>query len=265
MAPAGRCLQGLLTLRGEVFDMLDQNTFMETIREVAEIIRTSDKPLSREEILRYFDTMDLNETQENMVLEYLLTPQTEENAEDVEKTPESVTEEFPESPVFQMYLDEIKELTVCSEAELEDLYEDLLEGDTESIRKISDSWMFKVLEMAKELSVAAEDFPDLVQEGNMGLFMKLSEICGTQEKMDVAQVLEASVFMVMKAYMEELGGEDNVENTMVGKATLVNEARKYLMEENGQEPTLLELENYTHMQGEELEDILNLIRKAEEK
>ena len=30
--------------------MLDQNTFMDTIREVAEIIRTSAEPLSKEEI-----------------------------------------------------------------------------------------------------------------------------------------------------------------------------------------------------------------------
>ena len=35
--------------------MLDQNTFMETIREVGEIIRTSQEPLSKDEILNYFD------------------------------------------------------------------------------------------------------------------------------------------------------------------------------------------------------------------
>lgn len=251
--------------------MLDQNTFMETIREVAEILRTSEETLSREEILRYFDTMELNETQENMVLDYLLNPQEEVEADQAEDDFEASTvqeeekNEFPESPVFKMYLEEIGELPVCSEEELEDLYEDLLEGDVDSIKKISDSWMMRILDMAKEHSVAAEDFPDLVQEGNMGLFMKLSEICGTQEKIDVAQTLEAAVFMVMKDYMEELGGEDNVENAMVGKATLVNEARKYLMEENSQEPTLAELKNYTHMNEKELEDILDLIRKAEEK
>lgn len=243
--------------------MLDQNTFMETLHEVAEIIRTSEQSLSREEILRYFDAMALNETQENMVLEYLLRPQTEEAPEEAADVPETI--EKKESPVFQMYLDEIRELTVCSQAELEDLYEDLLEGDVESIQKISDSWMLRVLHMAKEHPIADEDFPDLVQEGNIGLFMKLSEICGTQKKIDVEEALEAAVFMAMKAYMDELGGEDNVEHAMVGKATLVNEARKYLMEENGQEPTLSELENYTHMKPQELEDILNLIRKAEEK
>ena len=65
--------------------------------------------------------------------------------------------------------------------------------------------------------------------------------------------------------MQELGIEDNVENTMVGKATLVNEARKYLMEENGQEPTISELVAYTHMESDELEEIIDMIQRAENK
>ena len=61
--------------------MLDQSVFTETIHEVAEIIRTSATPLSKEEILSYFKEMELNEQQENMVLEFLLTPHEEEEAE----------------------------------------------------------------------------------------------------------------------------------------------------------------------------------------
>lgn len=260
--------------------MLDQNIFTETIREVAEIIRTSSEPLSREDILKYFDKMELNETQENMVLEYLLKSQEEnENSQDsqdeVQNTDEGKDEKvladsesetdngLPQSPVFQMYLEEIRELPVCSKEELEDLYEELLDGEVEALKKISDSWMMRVVNIARELSVTPEDFSDVIQEGNMGLFMKLSEICGTQERMDVEQVLEAAVFMAMKNYVQELNGEDNVENAMVGKATLVNEARKYLMEENGQEPTVHELSVYTHMDEKELEDILDMIHKAD--
>ena len=47
--------------------MLDQNIFTETIREVSEIMKTSEEGLSREEILKYFDSMELNETQQNML------------------------------------------------------------------------------------------------------------------------------------------------------------------------------------------------------
>ena len=260
--------------------MLDQNLFTETIREVAEIIRTSADALSEEEILKYFESMELNESQKRMVLEYLLKPQEEQAAEseDVKsdddsakhdkQTPVNMQESedgLPQSPVFQMYMEEISELSVCTKEELEDLYEELLEGEAEALKKISDSWMIRVVDIAKELSVTPEDFSDVIQEGNMGLFMKLSELCGSLENVDVEQALEAAVFMAMKAYVQELGGEENVENTMVGKATLVNEARKYLMEENGQEPTISELAGYTHMDAGELEEIMDMIKRAENK
>ena len=69
--------------------MVDQNTFTETIREVAEIIRTSAEPMSREEILGYFKDMELNTEQENMVLEFLLTSHDEQEEEETEETEET--------------------------------------------------------------------------------------------------------------------------------------------------------------------------------
>ena len=59
--------------------MTDQNTFMETVRSVAEIIRTSGEPLSEEEILAYFEDMELDDNQKSLVLEYLKNPQSEEH------------------------------------------------------------------------------------------------------------------------------------------------------------------------------------------
>ena len=46
--------------------MSDRNTFMETLREVEQIVRTSPGQLTREEILGYFKDSGLNEEQENM-------------------------------------------------------------------------------------------------------------------------------------------------------------------------------------------------------
>ena len=40
--------------------MLDQNTFIETVQSVAEIIRTSAEPIGRDEIMSYFKDMELN-------------------------------------------------------------------------------------------------------------------------------------------------------------------------------------------------------------
>ena len=38
-------------------NMIDKNIFTETLHEVAEIARTSDQPLSKEEIRKYFSDM----------------------------------------------------------------------------------------------------------------------------------------------------------------------------------------------------------------
>ena len=286
--------------------MLDQNTFMETVREVSEIIRTASEPLSREEILGYFASMDLNETQKEMVLEYLLKPEKssdsskgnmasdaseeeiidEELLEEGEGTLESeeISEsmksggknaespkkgsqasELPDSPVFRMYLDEISGISLCTPEELQKLYGQLLEGNDSVIGKISENWMHRILEQVKKLSVAAEDFSDVVQEGNMALFMALSEMCGSDTApADVEVMLDRAVEAAMKGYMDEITGEDDVENAVVGKVTLVNEARKYLMEQNGQEPSIRELAKYTKMSASELRDMLDFIQKAEE-
>ena len=274
--------------------MLDQSVFTETIHEVAEIIRTSATPLSKEEILSYFKEMELNEQQENMVLEFLLTPHEEEDAEEEEAQAEEAQEMtewqdttdasvftqsdsdkkeaetkeadcLPESKMFQMYLEEISSLPVYSETKIEEMYQKLLAGDESVIHTISDSWMIKVLELAKKLAVSSEGFEDVIQEGNMALFLKLTELCGSQEKTDVEAELQNAVEEAMKSSILAEEGEDEYEKAMVGKLALVNEAKKYLADEKGREATLSELAEYTQLTEEELSDILLLIQKANQK
>lgn len=260
--------------------MLDQSIFTETIREVAEIIRTSATPLSREEILSYFKEMELNEQQENMVLEFLLTPheeeETEETDESLEETDEDATSEeagtkeeekslFPESRTFQLYLEEINSLPVYSDKKIEEMYRRLLTGDDSVIGDISNSWMAKVLEIAGKLAVSKDGFEDVIQEGNMALFLKLTELCGCGEETKIEMLLEQAVEEAMKASIIELEGEDEDEKAMVGKVALVNEEKKYLASENGREATVKELSDYTQLTEEELLDLLLLIQKANEK
>lgn len=271
--------------------MLDQNTFMETVHAVSEIIRTSQEPLKKEDILSYFKDMELNENQENMILEFLLMPHEEEDKEenaDAEDTQEAgnageigANEEqedaladgkqeenseediLAHSPVFQMYLKELADIPEYTKEELYSMYEKLLSGDEGMIHKISNAWLRNVLEAAKKLAVSQEGFEDVVQEGNMALFLCLSDLCGSRESVDVEKELLSAVGESMKACIRELTGEDEDENAVVGKVSLVNEAVKYLKKENGKEPSLKELSDYTHVSEEELSDLLELMKKAE--
>ena len=92
--------------------MLDRNIFMETLRDVSEIIRTSAQPMTKEEILSYFKDMELSKEHKEMVFNYLLTPHEEERVEELkqEEVIEETVEDLPASKVFQMYLEDIEGL-----------------------------------------------------------------------------------------------------------------------------------------------------------
>lgn len=256
--------------------MLDQNTFMETLRAVEEIIRTSAEPLTREEILSYFKDMELDGQQEEMIFTYLSTPQEEETpaeaqetldaAEDQEEA-ESKTEEgdpFSQSPVFRMYVEELKEISAYSEEQMIDMYKKLLAGEESMVHTLAKAWLPNVLTVAKKLALSPEGFEDVVQEGNMALFLRLDELCGSGEKTDVEEELLTAVEEAMKACIREQTGEDEQENAVVGKVALISEAVHYLKDKRGHEPSLEEISDYAKIPREELAEIINMMQKAKQ-
>lgn len=271
--------------------MVDQNTFTETIRAVQDIIRTSAEPMTREEILSYFKDMDLNRQQEDMVFEFLTVPHEEEPVEEpaedngeengdsdtngetagygettFEEDSEQETNQeegiVSKSPMFQMYLDELKDIPEYSEEQMVEMYKKLLAGEESMVHTISNAWLSNVLKVAKKLALSPEGFEDVVQEGNMALFLRLSELCGSHKKADVEEELLSAIEEAMKNCIREQTGADEQENAVVGKVALVNEAVKYLKDQNGREPSAKEIADYVKIPEEELSDILNMIEKA---
>lgn len=278
--------------------MLDQGLFTETIHEVAKIIRVSQGNMTREEILGYFKDMDLNEEQQNMVLEFLLNPHPEdepiaENAPSQEETSQSddsetdderagankkigkaakgsdstASDEAESTGVFQMYLDELRELSTYSKEKQEKMYQALLGGDESVIADITNCWLPVVLENAKKLTESndPDSLQDVVQEGNMALFLCLTELCGSHEKIDVESELATEIENAMKSCILEEEGDVESEDAMVGRIALVNEAVKYLEKEKGMKPGIAELAEYTKVPASELDEILLYIEKAEQK
>ena len=143
------------------------------------------------------------------------------------------------------------------------MYKKLLAGDESVIHTISNFWLKSVLAMAKKLAVTSEGFEDVVQEGNMGLFMCLTELCGCGDEIDVEKELLDAIEESMKECIREQTGEDESENTVVGKVSLVNRAVEKLKSDKGFEPSLSELSGYTSVDEEELEKLLELIKKAD--
>ncbi len=240
--------------------MTDQNTFMEVVQNVAEIVRTAEVPMTEEEILAYFSDMDLDENQKKLVLEYIVTAESRqqdgdaaEQASEAEPVDEE-SEEEAKSKVFQMYLEELAMLPSFTAAEREKLYVKLAAGDASVIETISTAWLKKVLTIAEKYMEPRLNVEDLVQEGNMALFMKLQELLGIEQK-NIEEVLSGAVEEGIMSYCSEIVGEREMEHTLVGKISLVHEAKKILTMERGQEPTVEELSEFTKMTKDELLEI----------
>lgn len=252
--------------------MTDQNTFMETVNSVREIIRIAEIPMSKEEILAYFEDMELDEKQKQLVLAYLLNPEEDGDTEVSDDAGEQeaaingsneaefAEEELDGSKVFNMYLEELALLPKYSYEEKTGFYEKLLQGDSNMIDTILAVWLEKILNIAKEYMEPKLNVEDLVQEGNMALLLKLKELLGSSAKPDIEKELSKAVEEGIVNYISEIRDEREMEDTLVGKVSLVHAARKLLADEQGRIPTIEELSEYTKMPVDELNDIADLMK-----
>lgn len=275
-----------LTFQEEI--MLDKIAFMETLHSVQEIARTSLTPLSKEEIQTYFKDMELTKEQEEMVYQYLLHPQEEnevteetgqeaenadektedEKSENKEGTEKKSSEKMKEKPIstrFQMYLDEIDDISVLTGEQENALYERLAAGEEQVISELSNQWLKPVVEIASEYEVSDLLLDDMVQEGNIGLLMGVQSLKGKKQE-NPKQILEQFVREAIESYVEEESGEGEQENSILAKVSLVHEAKEQLSRELGTEPSIRQLAEYTKISEKEVSDIVSLAKEvAQEK
>ena len=286
--------------------MVDKNTFMETVRSVREIARTSPDPMDRAEMMSYFTEMDLSPEQEEMVYQFLMMPAEEQgepdqsgetdDAESWEGPDQNADQEDAEtaeangepaesadsSTHFQMYLDEVNEITELEDETEERLYRGLLSGDDSVIPAISTQWLKRIVAIAEGYRDRGCLMDDLVQEGNMGLLMELHAIAkkaagqtgqpekpgqpgkpesAGQQAESIREQLQEAVKAAIEQYLGDESGAEQQNETILGKVSLVHAAQKFLTEEKGEKPSLQELAAYTRIPVEEITDILALVKK----
>lgn len=281
--------------------MVDKATFMETLRSVQELAKTSPEPMAREEIQEYFKDMELTAEQQELVYQYFQKPQEEPNTAEQGQAKREAGQQFGEpdpslgqpeelgraskkqagqkhsgsgkkaahSQHFQMYLNDIERIPDLPQEGQMELYQRLLAGDKSAASAILDQWLKKIAAFAGAYASGQTLVEDLVQEGNMGLLLGMEELLGAGEQYpglalnssDMEQKLENYVREAMGRYRQETEGMAHGESTILAKANLVHEAQKVLAEENGTIPDLQELSDYTRIPMEEIRDILALSRK----
>jgi len=268
--------------------MADRDLFLDTLREVAEIVRVSGEIVEKDEIRRYFAGMELTDEQEEMVCQYLnkkTESADEDNAEPgsemsgkaepggLESSGDSdgndtagsgsSLDHLSDSVFYRMYLKEVREKGSCSEEKMQALYGMLLAGE-DVAAQIADGWLMRIIRMAELYKENQVNMQDLIQEGNVALWMALGSITGGMSPADVERYLRDSVREAFEAYISESAGFSEQTKAMLAKAALLHEAQEFLASENGRTPSLRELSEYTHIPVDEIQNILALYEQAKE-
>lgn len=248
----------------------DQAAFMEMLHSVSEIVKNMEQPLSKTELMEYFKNMELSAEQQDLIYQYFqkdvsdtLQPGGQELvslAETGKKAAEN-KKKRPESAFFQMYLKDLQSIMPCTVQEEERLYAKLAAGDETAVRKLSEQWMLRTLPLAEQYAAHAGHLEDLIQEGNMGIFLCLQDMLGYGRTMNFQKELENAAVTAMKAYLDEEMAVKTMDDSLLARTALVYEAQKYLAAELCRMPSAQELSQYTKLKETEIEDILSIMKE----
>ncbi len=172
-------------------------------------------------------------------------------------------DKLSDSAFYRMYLREVRTRTVVSDEAQQILYLRLLEGDRSVQTEIVDNWLMRIVELARFYKDTPVVMEDVIQEGNMGLWLALEQLPSDLKEEQVDSYLLNCVRDAMENYIREITGEADREESVVAKAALLYSAREHLAKENGEVPSLRRLSEFTHISAEEIEDIFALMKNQE--
>ncbi len=181
-----------------------------------------------------------------------------------QKEQEIPVDKLSDSAFYRMYLREVRTRTVGSDEEQLVLYRRLLEGDKSVRTEIVDNWLMRIVELARFYKDTPVVMEDVIQEGNMGLWMALDQLPSDMVPEQADGYLLAKVKEAMENYIREITGETDREESVVAKAALLYSAQEHLAKENGEVPSRRQLSEFTHIPVEEIEDIFALMKNKEE-
>lgn len=253
-----------------------KSNFIEIIHSMQDIMEKSGSLITKEEVSAYFKDMDLSKQQHEVIYEYLRKTQekkTDEASMELAATIEKIDSakcqtanmktKLPDTDFFRLYLEDLKKIVRCTKEEEVLLYERLIKGDTVSVHKLSEQWLHKVLQIAQNQKAPADpkEFADVIQEGNMGVFLALQQMLGSGKRIDFEKELSEAARSAMERYMQKTADDVELDQSLLAKAALVYEAQKFLTEQFQRLPSVIELSQYTKIPETELEDILAILEE----
>ncbi len=243
---------------------------LNTIRNIAALKNGS---VEVSDILRAFEGTELSDGQIRMIYDYLeeenilladYVPREEDGismnvlAEEAWGGPDSEADQ----KLFDFYSEDLASIAPLSSRETAALAEDLLKGGKirdKAAERLAEGNLRWVVQIARDYSGRGVALADLIQEGNLALWIGIREYTGEQPLDDV---LEKSIRETMKAVLKEQGVYLKTEEKMAGMANRILDAVKEMEEETGEAVTAAEISLKLGIPESRVEEVMRESAKA---
>lgn len=163
-----------------------------------------------------------------------------------------------EDEIYQMYLEELKQIKPCTPQEEAELLEEILMGGTAQKKRLIEGSLWKVLDYAKAYEGQGLPMGDLVQEAGMALTLAVEAYEGGS----FGGYLEEAVHKALEEALNQQKTEVGIEETILARVNVMKDITQNMAEELGREATVEELADRMKMTVGEIKDIMKLTLDA---
>ena len=159
---------------------------------------------------------------------------------------------------YQMYLDDLSEISQCTAAERELLLARAVKGDGGAKKRLVEGHLKAVCNMAAEYAGGPVPAGDLLQEANMALVLAVEEY----KDRDFLENLETAVKKALEEIIEDQRQALKTGEEVAARVNVLQEVSKILAKELGREATVEELAEKMKMSEEEIREIMKITLDA---
>ena len=160
---------------------------------------------------------------------------------------------------FQMYWEDVAAVSPLSEAEAQELAGRLARGEREAAGRLLEGSLREIVLLAASHAGGGMMLTDLVQEGNMALFLALEEYDASQSFGDFVR---ARVSAAMKSSLREQASFERASDRMALEANRILETTKRLEEEYDRPVSAKELSEELGIPQTRIEEVVRSSLKA---
>ena len=226
----------------------------QTLEQLKETARLQENMLTSEQIQEAFEAMSLGEAQMALIHEYL--QKNNIGIDEPGKVDENLTDE--DVNYLNIYLDELKELSVVSDGEKRAVMMSAMAQDVTACNKLVEIFLPQVVEIAKLYAGQGALVEDLIGEGNVALATAVTMLDCVESIDEVEGFLGKMIMDAMQDYIGEDSDSKSVDEQILEKVNRIYEKAKEMAEELLRKVTVAELAKEMEIEEEEIYEAIRL-------